>query len=63
MLQPLIAVLGAATLAGLARSSEPAPELGAEAPELKAVKWYNTPPLTMAALRGQAVLVEVFRTW
>ena len=37
--------------------------VGGPAPELDALKWYNTPPLTMEAFKGKAVLVEVFRTW
>ncbi len=37
--------------------------VGSPAPKLDAVKWYNTPPLTMEAFHGKAVLVEVFRTW
>jgi len=37
--------------------------VGGPAPELDAVKWYNTPPLTLEAFKGKAVLVEVFRTW
>ncbi len=32
-------------------------------PELKAVKWYNSPQLTLEDLREHAVLIEVFRTW
>jgi hypothetical protein len=32
-------------------------------PELKAVQWYNSPPLVLEDLRGKAVLIEVFRTW
>ena len=36
---------------------------GAQMPEFKAVKWYNTPPLALEQLQGKAILVEVFRTW
>jgi hypothetical protein len=32
-------------------------------PAFEAVKWYNTPALDGEALKGKAVLVEVFRTW
>lgn len=32
-------------------------------PELKAVKWYNSPELSLEDLRERAVLFEVFRTW
>ena len=38
-------------------------QVGSPLPEIKAVKWYNTPPLTNEDLHGKAVLVEVFRTW
>ena len=37
--------------------------VGTTPPELEAVKWYNTMPLTFEQLQGRAVLVEVFRTW
>jgi hypothetical protein len=38
-------------------------EVGQKPPELAAVKWYNSPPLTWEQLQGKAVMVEVFRTW
>lgn len=37
--------------------------VGTTPPEIEAVKWYNTVPLTFEELQGRAVLVEVFRTW
>ena len=40
-----------------------AQEIGSKPPELNAVKWYNTPPLSLENMSGKAVLVEVFRTW
>ena len=36
---------------------------GVTPPELNAVKWYNSPALSLADLREHAVLIEVFRTW
>lgn len=46
----------------------PAPALAASGegtapPELKAIKWYNSPALSLEDLRERAVLIEVFRTW
>jgi len=32
--------------------------VGKEAPEISAKKWFNTEPLTLAALRGKVVLLE-----
>jgi hypothetical protein len=32
-------------------------------PEFEALKWYNTPPLSLEDLKEKAVLIEVFRTW
>ncbi len=37
--------------------------VGSTPPEIEAVRWYNTMPLTFEQLQGRAVLVEVFRTW
>ena len=39
-----------------------AQKIGTTPPELKAVKWYNSPALTLEDLRERAVLIEVFRT-
>ena len=47
---------------GLA-SPNPTSDVERKLPELDAIKWYNTPALTMEALHGKTVLVEVFRTW
>ena len=55
-----LAAVAAVALAPLSASQS---AVGGPAPELDAVKWYNTPPLTMEAFKGKAVLVEVFRTW
>jgi hypothetical protein len=37
--------------------------LGGSMPEFEALKWYNTPPLSLEDLKEKAVLIEVFRTW
>ncbi|MFH0801419.1 MAG: TlpA disulfide reductase family protein [bacterium] len=36
---------------------------GKKAPEIKAGDWLNTPPLTLASLRGKIVVVEFWATW
>ena len=41
---------------GAARVAAPAPEFTHSAPE----EWINSPPLTMAGLRGQVVLIDVW---
>jgi hypothetical protein len=38
-------------------------QVGRVPPEMKVVKWYNTPPLALEQLAGKGVLIEVFRTW
>lgn len=52
-----LAVLAATSLCPVAAQA------GQPLPEIRAVKWYNTPPLTNEDLHGKAVLIEVFRTW
>jgi len=37
--------------------------VGGTMPEFEALKWYNTPPLSIEDLKDKAVLIEVFRTW
>jgi thiol-disulfide isomerase/thioredoxin len=37
--------------------------VGQMAPEIAAGKWLNSPPLTLAGLRGQVVVVEFWATW
>lgn len=54
--------LGLAVLA-LALAPAAAAQVGQKPPELDAVQWYNSAPLTLDRLAGKAVLVEVFRTW
>lgn len=55
-----LAVVGALALvvSGVALVSGQALRLGAPAPEIAGGPWINSDPLTMAALRGRAVLVE-----
>ncbi|MFT5284611.1 MAG: hypothetical protein ACI8TQ_000768 [Planctomycetota bacterium] len=38
-------------------------QVGERLPEIKAVKWYNSMPLSNEDLEGKALLLEVFRTW
>jgi hypothetical protein len=40
-----------------------AQNIGAPAPKIEAVRWYNTPGFEIEDLKGKAVLVDVFRTW
>jgi len=51
-------VIGAVLLALLASVAEAQPRIGASAPEITGQPWLNSPPLTMAGLRGRVVLVE-----
>ena len=66
-MHPTRSSLAACASAMLALAALPQPaatqSIGAKPPAIDAVKWYNTPPLALDALRGKAVLVEVFRTW
>jgi hypothetical protein len=50
--------LAAVVLAAPARA-----EVGEKPPELKAEKWYHSPPISFGDLQGKAVMIEVFRTW
>jgi hypothetical protein len=58
-------LLSSSALLAVALAAAPAsaPAPGGTPPELKAVKWYNAPALSLADLREHAVLIEVFRTW
>ena len=58
-----VPALALALLTSSAFNPTDAQALGAPPPEFRAIKWYNTPPLSLEDLRGKAVLVEVFRTW
>jgi len=42
----------------LARAGQDDPALGTPAPELVSSAWINSPPLTLAELRGKVVLVD-----
>jgi hypothetical protein len=50
--------LGLAALAGAGPASAQVPRAGTAAPEVAGGPWINSPPLTLAALRGRVVLVE-----
>ena len=54
-------VVGAAMVAlGLAVAGAPAAGLmiGQPAPEITGAPWINSPPLTLAALRGRVVVID-----
>jgi len=44
-------------------SAASAQSVGEPLPAFEAVRWYNTPALTLEDLAGKAVLIDVFRTW
>jgi hypothetical protein len=58
----LLVPLALFAVAALAPTST-AQRTGMAPPELEAVKWYNSPALSLEDLRERAVLIEVFRTW
>ena len=56
----LVALMAVAATA----AAPPQPGLvGKAAPEISAKYWINTPPLTLAGLRGKIVVVEFWATW
>jgi len=57
---PVAVLAGALALPFLGGGGGPE---GGTMPELKALKWYNTPPLSIEDFKQKAVLIEVFRTW
>jgi hypothetical protein len=58
--RPLViaALLGLALASGAATAAGQALRLGQPAPEVAGERWINSPPLTLAELRGRVVLVE-----
>jgi len=52
------AVIAAVLLTAWAAAADAQPRIGASAPEITGHPWLNSPPLTMAGLRGRVVLVE-----
>lgn len=56
-----LAVLGT-TWVGSAPATA-APGVGDMAPAFEGKEFVNTPRVTMADLRGQVLLYEIFRTW
>jgi len=50
--------LGAALALALAPAAPGQPRPGAAAPDVTGGPWINSPPLTLAGLRGRVVLVE-----
>lgn len=55
-LPALLGALLAVGLAGPAAAGPPA--AGQPAPDVAGAPWVNSPPLTMAALRGRVVLID-----
>jgi hypothetical protein len=62
MLKSLVS-LGVAIAAVVAPPGDKNSPPSGKVPELNALKWYNTAPLTLEDLKGKAVLLQVFRTW
>ncbi|MBS2034992.1 TlpA family protein disulfide reductase [bacterium] len=56
-----LATLTLLMVPGLARSG--VDHVGKPAIEIKAQKWLNTKPLSLAALKGKVVVVEFWATW
>lgn len=54
----LTALLGALLAVGLAGPAAGPPAAGQPAPDVAGAPWINSPPLTMAALRGRVVLID-----
>jgi len=48
---------------GLGAGTGRADMVGRKAPEIHAQYWLNSPPLSLAALRGRIVIVEFWATW
>jgi cytochrome c biogenesis protein CcmG/thiol:disulfide interchange protein DsbE len=58
-----ILLVATMVLVGLAAKAAAELEVGTKAPEITATDWLNTPPLTLAKLRGRIVVVEFWATW
>ncbi len=58
-------VLGTLALLAFARPQPDGLAAGTPAPEIPVERWFNHigKPLTLADLRGQAVLIEFWATW
>ncbi|MCH2100621.1 MAG: hypothetical protein MK209_01665 [Planctomycetes bacterium] len=50
-------------LAGLAPSVGAQVWIGADAPEVEVKKWFNTEPVSISELKGQAIMLEFWATW
>lgn len=59
------ALLGSLALLAFARPRPDGLAVGTVAPEIPAKRWFNHigKPLSLADLRGQAVLIEFWATW
>jgi hypothetical protein len=54
----LVLVLAALAAAAVLPAGAQVPRAGSTAPEVIGGPWINSPPLSLAALRGRVVLVE-----
>jgi cytochrome c biogenesis protein CcmG/thiol:disulfide interchange protein DsbE len=59
----LLSVLAAMLAFGITHPVQAAGLVGKAAPEISVQDWLNSPPLTLAALRGKIVVVEFWATW
>jgi len=59
----LMSVLVTTLAFGAAHAAQAAALVGKAAPEVSVQDWLNSPPLTLAALRGKIVVVEFWATW
>lgn len=50
-------------VAGVAARASAELAVGSQAPEITASAWLNSPPLSLAGLRGRIVVVEFWATW
>jgi thiol-disulfide isomerase/thioredoxin len=58
-----MSVLVATMALGITHPAQAATLVGKAAPEISIQDWLNSPPLTLAALRGKIVVVEFWATW